>query len=188
MKLIIGIGNPDPQYADTRHNVGWQFLNWLRKKYKVSSFQFSEKMNSEIATGEIDGIKVSLAKAHTYVNETGTAVKKITGNLKLKPENVIVVHDDLDIPFGMCKRSFEKNSGGHKGVESVIKALKTTKFHRIRIGTAVRSLDKAREQSDKKRDEFVKDFVLHTFTPAQRDELKTVFKECEVRLLQALKQ
>jgi peptidyl-tRNA hydrolase len=98
-----------------------------------------------------------------------------------------VVQDDLDIPFGNCKMSFEKNSGGHRGIESIIKALKTTKFFRVRIGTGVRALDKARDQSDAKRDVFVKDFVLKKFTPSERDELKDIFKACEVRLVQALK-
>lgn len=172
MKLIVGIGNPDPEYANTRHNVGWQFLDWLQKKY---------------GTKDIDGTRVTYLKPDTYVNESGTAVAKAKKLLKIKNEDIIVIHDDLDIPFGMCKRSFEKNSGGHKGVESIIKALKTTKFYRIRIGTGVRALDKAREQSEKKRDEFVKDYVLHGFTPAQKEELKTVFKDCDVRLLQILK-
>jgi PTH1 family peptidyl-tRNA hydrolase len=188
MKLIIGIGNPDPQYAETRHNVGWQFLDWLNKKYKGEKFEENKKLLGSVAKVEIEDIKAWLMKPSTYVNESGKAVAKTKPWAKAKNDDIVIVHDDLDIPFGMCKRSFEKSSGGHKGVESIIKALKTTKFHRIRIGTGMRSLDKAREQSDKKRDEFVKDFVLHSFTPAQKDELKGIFKECEIRLLQALKQ
>jgi len=172
MKLIVGIGNPDPEYAQTRHNVGWQFLDWLIKKH-------GEK--------DIDGIRVVYLKPQTYVNKSGEAVLPAMKKAKAKPADVIVVHDDLDIPFGNCKLSFEKDSAGHKGVESIMRALKTKKFWRVRIGTGVRALDKARQQSDKKRDEFVKDFVLHTFTPAQHDELKDVFKACEVRVLQALK-
>ena len=173
MKLIVGIGNPDPEYAQTRHNVGWQFLDWLVKKH-------GEK--------DIDGIRVQYLKPDTYVNKSGDAVAPAMKKAKAKPADVIVVHDDLDIPFGNCKLSFEKDSAGHKGVESIMRALKTKKFWRVRIGTGVRALDKAREQSDKKRDEFVHDFVLHTFTPSQREELKKVFKDCEVRVLQALKQ
>lgn len=172
MKLIVGLGNPDPEYAETRHNVGWKFLDFLIKRH---------------GDRDIDGIRVQYLKPDTYVNESGKAVLPAMKHAKAKPSDVVVVHDDLDIPFGMCKLSFEKNSGGHKGVESIIKSLRTTKFHRIRIGTGVRALDKAREQSDKKRDVFVREFVLHGFTPSQKDELKDVFKACEVRLLQALK-
>jgi peptidyl-tRNA hydrolase, PTH1 family len=189
MKLIVGIGNPDPEYLETRHNVGWVFLDWLQKKFQVSSFKFQEekKLNAEAAKIEVEGIKAWLLKPHTYVNKSGDAVKAALPWAKAKPSDVVVVQDDLDIPFGMCKMSFEKNSGGHRGIESIIKALKTNKFYRIRIGTGVRALTKAREQSDTKRDEFVKEFVLKKFTPSERDELKDIFKACEVRLMQALK-
>ncbi|MEK9208939.1 MAG: aminoacyl-tRNA hydrolase [Patescibacteria group bacterium] len=189
MKLIIGIGNPDPEYLETRHNVGWQFLDWLLKKSKIKNqkSKIESKLDAEVADIEIAGVRAKLIKPLTFVNKSGDAVRKAMKNWKLKTENLIVVHDDLDIPFGMCKLSFEKNSGGHRGVQSVIDALKSSKFFRIRIGTGVRALDKAREQSEKKRDEFVKDFVLKKFTPAQHDELKQIFKDCEVRLLQALK-
>lgn len=189
MKLIIGIGNPDPEYLETRHNVGWQFLDWLAKKSKVASgeWRVEKKLNAVVVKTVIDGTKAWLLKPTTFVNKSGDAVRKAKPWAKAKNDDIIVVQDDLDIPFGMCKLSFEKNSGGHRGVQSIIDALKTTKFFRIRIGTGVRALDKAREQSEKKRDEFVKDFVLKKFTPAQHDELKGIFKDCEVRLLQALK-
>jgi PTH1 family peptidyl-tRNA hydrolase len=141
----------------------------------------------EVTKIDIEGIKGWLLKPTTYVNKSGDAVRAASPWAKAKPADVVVVQDDLDIPFGMCKLSFEKNSGGHKGIESIIKALKTTKFSRIRIGTGVRALDKARDQSDSKRDEFVKDFVLKKFTPSQHDELKTIFKDCEIRLLNTLK-
>lgn len=172
MKLIVGIGNPDAEYAETRHNVGWMFLDWLQKKYKG---------------GSIGGTKVTYCKPDTYVNESGKAVVLAKKQTKAKNEDIIVIQDDLDIPFGNCKLSFEKNSGGHRGIESIIKALKTTAFHRIRIGTGVRALDKARAQSESKRDEFVKEFVLKKFTPSEREELPGIFKAAEVRLLQALR-
>jgi PTH1 family peptidyl-tRNA hydrolase len=187
MKLIVGIGNPDPQYLETRHNVGWQFLDWLGKKYKADKSEENAKLFGEVAKIDIEGIKGWVLKPHTYVNESGKSVAKAKTWVKAKNEDIVVVQDDLDIPFGNCKLSYEKNSGGHRGVESIIKALKTTKFHRIRIGTGVRALDKARDQSDAKRDAFVKDYVLKKFTPGERDELKAIFKACEVRLLQALK-
>lgn len=187
MKLIVGIGNPDPQYAQTRHNVGWQFLDWLGKKHDTSDFEDNPKIFGEVAKIEIDGIKGWVLKPHTYVNESGKAVAKAKSWAKAKNGDIVVIQDDLDIPFGNCKLSFEKHSGGHRGIESIIKALKTMKFHRVRIGTGVRALDKARQQSDTKRDAFVKDYVLKTFTPSERDELKDIFKACEVRLFQALK-
>jgi PTH1 family peptidyl-tRNA hydrolase len=187
MKLIVGIGNPDPEYLETRHNVGWMFLDWLRKKHKGAAFEINGKLNAETSRTDIDTIKAQLCKPLTFVNKSGDAVKKAKPWAKAGNDDIVVVQDDLDIPFGLCKLSFDKNSGGHRGVESIMTALKTKKFHRIRIGTGVRALDKARDQSDKKRDEFVRDFVLKKFTPSQHDELTDIFKACEVRLLQALK-
>lgn len=187
MKLIVGIGNPDPQYTETRHNVGWQFLEWLRKRHGGEPFTVNKKLDAEVAKVEVDGIKVQLVKPQTYVNRSGTAVAKAKKWAKAKNEDIVVIQDDLDVPFGSCKLSFEKNSGGHRGIESVMSSLKSKKFYRVRIGLGVKSLDKAREQTAKRRDEFVKDFVLKKFTASQREQLKGVLKECELRLLNALK-
>ena len=186
MKLIVGIGNPDPKYSETRHNVGWEFLDWLNKKYKGEDFEENKKVLGETSLVNIEKTKTLFLKPHTFVNESGKAVAKTKLVAKAKPNDIIVIQDDLDIPFGMCKLSYDKNSGGHKGIESVISSLRTKKFYRIRIGTAVRALDKARGQSEKNRDEFVKDFVLKDFTTSERDQLKTIFSACELRLLQIL--
>lgn len=194
MKLIVGLGNPDPEYAGTRHNVGWQFLDWLNEKYKGGTFSDENKILSRVAKikigprqGSRTGIVAWLIKPQTYVNKSGQAVAKAKTWAKAKNDDTVIVHDDLDIPFGMCKLSFDKNSGGHKGVESVTSYLKTKKFYRIRIGTGVRALDNARGQSDKKRDEFVRDFVLKEFTPSERKELSGIFAACETRLIQILR-
>lgn len=185
-KIVIGIGNPDPEYQDTRHNVGWAFLDWLAKKYDFAGFKENRSDHTLSAKGSIEKAKVVLAKPLTYVNNSGQAAAKLKNFYKAKPEDIIVIQDDLDIPFGSVKLSFDRNSGGHRGIESVIKSLKTKKFWRIRIGTAVRSLDKARQQTDKKRDEFVRGFVLKPFTPSERDELKDIFKAALLRLEQIL--
>lgn len=190
MKLIVGIGNPDPEYLATRHNVGWQFLDWLFRKCrsKNDEWRSEPKLNARVAKIDIEGTKAWLVKPQTFVNKSGQAVSLAKKWAKAKDADIIIVQDDLDIPFGNCKLSFDKNSGGHKGIESIMSALKTKKFHRIRIGLGVRALDKARGQSDKRRDEWVRDFVLKKFTPSEHEELKDIFKACLVRLLQALKQ
>ena len=90
---------------------------------------------------------------------------------------LIVVHDDLDIPFGNTKISFDKNSGGHKGVESIMRALKTKKFYRLRIGLGTRALAKARALSNSQRDEFVVKMVLSKFSPSEQEQLKKIFEE-----------
>ncbi|MBP9821943.1 MAG: aminoacyl-tRNA hydrolase [Candidatus Pacebacteria bacterium] len=187
-KLIVGIGNPDAEYQGTRHNIGFMFLDYLAKKIDANDFAEDKKLNALVSKSKIEKTPVVLAKPLSYVNKSGDVVGKMARFYKVKAKDVIVVQDDLDIEFGSFKNSFEKNSGGHKGVESIIKALKTNKFFRLRIGTSVRALEKAREQSDKKRDAFVMDFVLAKFTPKEQETIKKMFPEVYARLLELLKQ
>ena len=188
MKLITGIGNPDPQYLQTRHNVGFMFLDYLTRKIDANDFTEDKKLNALVSKSKIEKTPVVLAKPLCYVNKSGEVIAKLAKFYKVKPKDVIVVQDDLDIEFGSFKNSFEKNSGGHKGIESIIKALKTNKFYRLRIGTSVRALEKARTQSDKKRDAFVVDFVLAKFSPKEQEVIKKMFPKIYDRLLQLLKQ
>lgn len=183
MKLIIGLGNPDPEYQETRHNVGFMVVDKIAAD---AEFEFDKKINAEIAKGRFDDKPVILVKSHTYVNKTGEAVKKLKNKLKIKPADIVVVHDDLDIEFGSFKVSFEKNSGGHKGVQNIIDNLKTNKFWRVRIGTANRKVKTARDQSVKEKKELIKDFVLAKFSPAEKDELKKIIKGALERLQQTI--
>ena len=185
-KLIIGIGNPDEEYQNTRHNVGFMFLDYLVKKIGANSFEEDKKNNALVSKSKIEKTSVVLVKPLCYVNRSGEVVAKLAKFYKVKPADIVVVQDDLDIEFGSFKNSFEKNSGGHKGIESIIKALKTNKFYRLRIGTSVRALEKAREQSDKKRDAFVMDFVLAKFSPKNQEVIKKMFPDIYERLLQIL--
>jgi PTH1 family peptidyl-tRNA hydrolase len=176
MKLIIGLGNPDPEYAETRHNVGFMIVDKIAAETNAG-FEFDKKIDAEMAKGKFDDKPVMLAKPHTYVNKSGEAVKKLKNKLKIKPVDIVVVHDDLDIEFGKFKVSFEKNSGGHKGVQNIIDNLKTNKFWRLRIGTANKKVDTARDQNLKEKKELIKDFVLAKFSPTERDELTKIIKK-----------
>lgn len=113
MFLIVGLGNPGEKYEETRHNVGAILINEL------------EYSNLKEAV---------LVKPQTFMNSSGKAVKKRLKELNLKPENLIVVHDDLDIPLGELRISKDRGAAGHKGVESIIKTLGTKNFIRFRIG------------------------------------------------------
>ena len=186
MIIIIGLGNPDEQYQNTRHNIGFMFLEHLAKKNDFAGFELNKKLNALIAKGKMDKTAVILAKPLSYVNKTGDVAAKLKNFYKVKPEHFILAHDDLDIDFGNFKISFDKNSGGHKGVESVIKSLKTKKFHRVRFGTSSPTLKKARSQSDKLRDKFVMDFVLSKFGKKEDETLKTLFKSTGERLAEIL--
>ena len=170
MKLVIGLGNPGEEYAGTRHNVGWAVLDKLAREMGAE-FKLEKKMNSEVAKGKLDSKPIVLAKPQTFVNKSGETAKKLKTFAKAKPEDIVVVHDDLDIEFGNFKLSFGKNSGGHRGVESIIKTLKTKNFWRLKIGTANKKLAAARRSGK------VADFVLAKFTPAEQAELKQLVKQ-----------
>lgn len=176
--LIVGLGNPDMVYRETRHNSGFLFLDFLAKEMKSSDFQPEKKLMAEIAGGKLNGQKVMLAKPQTYVNKSGEAVKKIKTFYKIPLENILIAHDDLDVPFGSSKLTAGSGAGGHKGVQSIIQQLKTEKLARLKIGLANAKLKTARRQSsDAKRKKLVADFVLSKFTRTEKDQLKEIFRE-----------
>ena len=185
-KLIIGLGNPGAEYDHTRHNVGFMILDKLAKLAEVD-FEFDKKINAEIAKGKIEKTTVILARPFTFVNKSGEAARKLKLKNKSKLEDIIIVHDDLDIEFGRFKLSYQKDSGGHRGVQSIIDAFKSNKFWRLRIGTSNRKLATARDQNTlKAKREAVGDFVLAKFSPAEYDTLKKTLKEAIERLLTVL--
>lgn len=185
IKLIIGLGNPDPEYQETRHNIGFIALDYMAKKNEAE-FEYNKNLNSFVAKSKIDKTSVVLAKPQTYVNKSGESAAKLLKFYKIKPKDIIVVHDDLDIDFGNFKLSLGKGSGGHKGVESIHKAIKTKDIYRLKIGISTKSLKTARKQSDKKRDEFVRNFVLSKFSKNEAETLKKLLKEAYERLVNIL--
>ena len=185
--LIVGLGNPDKEYNETRHNVGFMFLDALAKQMKASDFVLEKKLLAEIATGKVNGQKVILAKPQTYVNKSGEAVKKIVQNSKFKIQNLVIIHDDLDVPFEHTKLTPGSGSGGHKGVQSILSRLKTENIKRLKIGIANNKLKLARSQkSDKKRLEMISGLVLSKFTPSEREKLKKIFKEAIAKIEQMI--
>lgn len=186
MKLIIGLGNPGEEYENARHNVGFVAVDAIAKK-EGSIFSFEKKFNAEVAKSRFNDRPAILIKPFTFVNNSGEAVKKIKSFYKVKPEDVIVIHDDLDIEFSDFKVSFARNAGGHRGVQSVINCLKTNKFWRLRIGTANRKLTTARHQRTlKAKKEAVGNFVLSRFTPSEQSELKKVIKKALDKLAEVV--
>lgn len=132
MKLIVGLGNPGQTYAGTRHNVGFMCLNYFARTHKLS---FSQRAShSQIAKGEVDGIPVVLAKPLTYVNRSGSAVASLLHRWQLSTEDLVVIHDDMDLPLGQLRIRAKGSSGGHKGMGSIIAALGNSDFVRIRVG------------------------------------------------------
>jgi PTH1 family peptidyl-tRNA hydrolase len=132
MKLIIGLGNPGAKYKNTRHNVGFLVLDHLAQKLGVS-FAGKEKFSSELAETKTEQEKLILAKPATFMNESGEAASAIKSFFQIEDTDLIVVHDEVDLSFGQMKMSVSSGSAGHRGVESVIRAIGKD-FARLRIG------------------------------------------------------
>ncbi len=176
MYLIVGLGNPGKKYKNTRHNVGFIALDEITKNPKFQMTNDQSNLNVKISKGTINDQKVVLAKPQTFMNESGRAVKKIIEHWKLKIENLIIIHDDIDIPLGKIKVSVGRGSAGHKGVESIIKTLGTKDFTRIRIGIC--------PLSGKPKD--VENFVLKNFTAKELPLLKQGINQAATQITQSI--
>lgn len=173
MKIIVGLGNPDDKYKNTRHNIGRDFVESFRKKNKFEDWNFHKKSNSLISEGEFNGENILLVLPQTYMNNSGKAVMNFVKTKKQAVETLII-HDELDLGVGKIKISFNKNSGGQKGIESIIKSIKTKEFPRLRIGIApVTPSGKVKKVSG---EEAVVKHVLSKFKPSELEELKKVEK------------
>lgn len=173
MYLIIGLGNPGEEYNGTRHNIGREIVARFAKKQEFDDFEFDKKTSALIVQGKVEKEKVTLALPETFMNKSGVATLALLKQAKVKPKNVFVVHDDVDLPVGRMKMSFARNSAGHKGVESVMRALKTNEFWRIRIGIGAQ-----RNTKD------ALDIVLKKFTPKEEADIKKVAKKaCDALLV-----
>jgi PTH1 family peptidyl-tRNA hydrolase len=166
---IAGLGNPGEEYENTRHNSGRIILDRIRKEFG-GEFEFDKKLNALVCEAKIGKEKVILVAPETFMNNSGKAVGQLVKNKKAA-EKLVVIYDDFQLPIGRMKISFNKSSGGHRGLDSVIKAVKTEAFPRIRIGTApANSKGNARVPHG---DDKIEKFILGKFKP---DELKTIKK------------
>ncbi len=132
MKLIVGLGNPGNEYAGSRHNVGFMCVNHFARSHGIRFDQ--KKAKSRVGAGVVDGVEVVLARPQTYMNASGLAVKALLGKYRATPDDLIVVHDDLDLPVGRIRIRKGGSSGGHHGIESIIAEIGTADFARVRIG------------------------------------------------------
>ena len=133
MYLIVGLGNPEPEYSRTRHNMGFDVINELSKKCGIEVEKRGFK--SLYGTGEIEEKKVILCKPQTYMNLSGDAIIEILKFYKIEPENIVVIYDDIDTKIGSIKIRKKGSSGGHNGIKSIISRLGSEEFARIRVGT-----------------------------------------------------
>ena len=171
--VIVGLGNPGEEYHSTRHNAGREAVEYFAREADFGEFRENTKEKAHVATGTIGKTAVALVLPDTFMNKSGAAVAKFVKSVKAA-ERMVVVYDDLDLPLGTVKLSYDRGSGGHKGLESITRAVKTKKFTRIRIGVSPSTASgKVRKPHG---EEEVVAFILAKFKPSENDELKKIHK------------
>jgi PTH1 family peptidyl-tRNA hydrolase len=159
MKLIVGLGNPGRSYTSNRHNIGFICL---RHFARAQGIKFNQKKGlARIGTGVVAGNKVVLARPQTFMNQSGRSVGRLLPKFKVKPQDLLVIHDDLDLPLAKIRISSGSGSGGHKGINSIIAELGTQDFTRIRVGIG-------RPDKPNPTEEDIIAYVISDFTPDER--------------------
>ncbi len=162
MKLIVGLGNPDPEYNFTRHNFGFLTLDFYAKVMGLTWEKHPKFGAIYLKHGDF-----VLIKPQTYYNDSGTAVQAFANFYKVAPEDILVICDDFNIPFGTTRLRMSGSAGGNNGLKSIITNLGTEDFPRLRLGTGN---DELRMKLGDK------DFVLSKFTAAEKEQLPNILK------------
>ncbi len=134
--LVVGLGNPGPSYANTRHNAGYLVVNLLAERAgtKLKSHRRGRADIAEVRIGDLPGTRTILARPMSYMNLSGGPVASLLGFFKIQPDHLVVVHDEIDLPYGTLRVKFGGGDSGHNGVRSVRAALGTGDFYRVRFG------------------------------------------------------
>ena len=162
MLLLVGLGNPNPNNVNNRHNVGFLVIDQINKKFKLSKQK--PKFKGLLTTGEIGEQKVYAIKPLTFMNSSGVCVKELIEYFKINVKDVFVFHDDMDIDLGKVKVKFGGNSAGHNGIDSIDKNIGKN-YSRVRIG-----IGRPQKQSE------VTDHVLENFSIDEKDDVEEVTK------------
>lgn len=163
--LIVGLGNPGPEYKGTRHNIGFELIDRLAERHRIKLDR--SKHQARLGTGKVFETSVVLVKPLTYMNLSGRAVAPLMREYGLKPDHVLVLADDTDLPPGRIRLRAEGSAGGHNGHKSLIQTLGTQEYPRLKIGIGRTS-----------KDETI-DHVLGTFHPDERGDIDRALKRCE---------
>jgi len=167
MKLIVGLGNPGKQYEKTRHNAGFMAIDEIQERMNFGSFKMSDKFKAEIAEGQIENEKVILAKPQTFMNLSSQSVSAIINFYKIPIEDLIVIFDDADLPYGNMRIRPEGSGGGHKGMKSIIESIGTQGFVRVRLGIQPPANFRG----------VLEDYVLGKLTDSEKDELQVAINQ-----------
>ena len=173
LKVIVGLGNPGPKYTETRHNAGFWFVEEVARRYG-GSFRAEKKFFGELAKVNIEGSDIWLLKPQTFMNRSGQAVKSLLSFYRIKADQLLVAHDEIDLPPGSIKLKTGGGHGGHNGLRDIISQLGTKDFHRLRIGVG----------HPGSKDQVV-DYVLHSASKAERSLIDTDIDDA-VRILPEL--
>lgn len=157
MKLIVGLGNPGKEYEDTRHNVGFMCVDFLREHLQFEDFKLQKKFKALVCEGSLNEEKLILAKPQTFMNLSGEAVQSLVNFYHCNPQDLWVIYDDVDLKLGEIRIRQEGSLGTHNGMKSVVSLLGFSNFPRIRIGIESRG-----ESAPGKQD--ISSFVLHPFS------------------------
>ncbi len=181
MKLIVGLGNPGRIYARNRHNIGFMCVSHFAR---TQGIRFDKKQGqARIGTGEVAGNKLIVARPQTHMNLSGESVIRLVNKFNISLNNLIVIHDDLDLPLGKIRLSQGSGSGGHKGVDSIITHLGSLDFPRLRVGIGRPPII---EGSAEDREAEVVAYVLNDFTPEERKTITQVIPKVSEAILNLL--
>ena len=173
MKLVVGLGNPGSEYEGTRHNTGWIMLDFILGN-KVD-WKPASGTKALLFKNSLGGKPTEFLKPTTFMNNSGVAVAFVKEKHKLNLKDIVIIYDDLDLPIGKMKISYDRSSGGHNGLESIIKKLKSREFVRIRIGIApVTPTGKIKKP---KGEEAMLKFLLGKYKEPELKELKKLSKK-----------
>ncbi len=170
MKIIVGLGNPGKEYDITKHNVGFMFLEYLEKKY---DFKIEKNMfESKIADIIFDKQRIIFVKPQTFMNLSGNAVSKIKNWYKVEDKDILVVFDDIDIPFGDVRYKINGSGGTHNGMKNIVQMINSKDFPRLKIGIG----------GLRKENQDLANFVLGKFSSKELNQLEEVFLTAEEKM------
>jgi len=166
MKIIVGLGNPGDKYKETRHNIGFLFVDYLAKKFGADEFQEKSKFKALVSDVSVNGKKILLVKPLTFMNLSGETLVTLKNFYKVENEDFLIAYDDVDLPFAKIRYRKEGSAGTHNGMRSIINLLGTQNIPRLRFGVEVeeRKMDLA-------------SFVLSRFLAEEINDLSDIFTE-----------
>ena len=178
MKLIVGLGNPSRIYANNRHNIGFMCLGYFARTHGI---RLDRKQGyARTGAGEVAGEKVILARPQTYMNLSGESVSRLVKRFKVGLDDLIIIHDDLDLPLGKIRIRYGGGSGGHKGIDSIITYLDSQDFTRIRAGIGRPAIVEGSAEDEEAE---VIAYVLSGFTPEEKETVAQVISQVSEAIL-----